>query len=53
LTRAEHWVGDRTFDQRIPLRFNQNALKRGLVEIFEGGEHWQAPIELPARAYMY
>jgi hypothetical protein len=36
-------------DQRI-LRFNQNALERGLVEIFEGGEHWQAPDEFRDQA---
>jgi hypothetical protein len=27
-------------DQRV-LRLDQDALERGLVEIFEGGEHWQ------------
>src|ERR1700730_14348124 len=37
------------FNQRV-LRLDQDTLERGLVEVFEGGEHWQAPHELREQA---
>src|SRR6266446_2224518 len=39
------------FHQRI-LWFKQNALECRLVEIFQGGEHWQAPNEFRDQAVL-
>jgi hypothetical protein len=36
-------------DQGI-LRLKQDALERRLIEIFERGEHWQAPNEFAIQA---